>query len=129
MPYKAPEWEAQAGSWRLLSELARLPARVVPFSGLSGGAQLYSGRCILTGAIIHNANAGSVVMVLRDGLDATGDKLDQASLATAASHSPSLPAQGVVCERGVFLDIAAGPLDGSIFVVPLWHYRFTPPGE
>lgn len=118
-----------AGSWEWLRYAAQLPAKSVPFAGAAADMLLYSGRCLLTGGVVNNGNAGGQTFALRDGQDASGVLLYQVFLNTGSNAYPALPPNGVLCEIGVWAHVSGGPMSGSVFVVPLWHGPRTPPGD
>ena len=106
---------------------AQLPAIAVPFTGLAASIALYTGRCILTGAVVFNSATSSAQFNLRNGLDANGAPLWLTSIGASSRQQPVLPAQGVLADIGVYADLGAGVFAGSIFVIPLWWYKHALP--
>lgn len=129
MPYSAPEREHQAGSWRLLYELAQLPARAQPITVASPGGLVYSGRCILTGATINNSGAAGGGVLLFDGQDANGPLLLAVGFGATANVAVPVAGQGLLCESGVFASSSGFTGRASAWIIPLWHYPRTQPGE
>lgn len=108
---------------------AQLPAIAVPFTGMIASTALYTGRCILTGAVVFNSGGSSAIFNLHNGLDANGVPLWLTNVGAGARQQPVLPAQGVLVDIGVFAEVGVGTFTGSIFVIPLWWYkRMLPKG-
>lgn len=117
------------GSWEWLEFAAQLPANPQFITGQSDSGLVYGGRCILTGASMINQATTAGSFNLLDGLDATGGVVVATALAASGVGGPNLPAQGILCELGVYLQITTATLKGSIWVIPLWHDQFTSPGD
>lgn len=116
-------------SWPWLEFAAGLPAKAVPFPVKSAGFQAFGGRCIYLG--ITGANAATVAgsIILYDGQDATGAQVGNYAAAASSPVSQLGPSNGVMCEIGLWVVPTGITLTGSVLVIPLWHYSFTPPGE
>lgn len=117
------------GSLEWLAFVANLPARIEPINVPLGGGLVVPGRGILTGVnLINSATAASTVTLI-DGQDSKGLNIAQYTVAGSGNLSPNFPVKGVLVEIGVFLSYSGGLISGSVYVVPLWRYPFTAPGE
>lgn len=123
-----PSQEAQKGSWEWLEFAAQLPAQPFVFGPTAANALVYSGRCILLGGSYLNSATAAGTVQLLDGQDATGGLVVATAVAASSPATPNLPGQGILCEIGVFLLPGGTTIKGSVYVIPLAHYDFTPPG-
>lgn len=126
--YGAPPRRKFTDDWEWLAFAASLPGSPIQITNPTGNQLIYSGRCIATGVSIDNSGATTVVSLL-DGQDSTGTVIYKNGLAGSARTNVALPGQGVLCEIGVYLLNTAGIIDGSVTIIPLWHYPFTTPGD
>lgn len=117
------------GSWEWLAFAAQLPSKIVPLNNLQANTSLITGRCIVTGINCENTAGGSGIINLRDGADNTGPYFSILPLATNGTANIVFGTTGVLCELGVFAEIATATIRGAVFYIPLWHYEFTPPGD
>lgn len=120
--------EGLKGSWDWLEFAAQLPANPQAVTTQSANGLIYSGRCVLTGAFLNNTatTAGSVQLL--DGQDAKGLLVAGAQLPAATITPITAPAQGILCENGVFMVLATAIVSGSVLIIPLWHDEYTAPG-
>lgn len=124
-----PPIEGLKGSWEWLRFAAQLPSSPQFVSGQAANTLIYSGRCILTGATFLNSGTAPGQAILHDGQDVSGGVVSVTPIAASAAGNPVLPSMGVLCELGVFLEVTTATLKGSVFVIPLWHYEYTEPGD
>jgi hypothetical protein len=68
-------------------------------------------------------------MLFRDGLDNTGKFIAALAIPASSTGLLSLPSKGILLEIGLFVAFTAITGAGAAFIVPLWHYPATPPGE
>lgn len=116
-------------SFEWLAFAAGLPGRPVPYLNQSAPFQAFKGSCILQAMITNNGNAAGQTIILHDGEDATGPMIHQAFIGNGANGPQQFGPRGILCETGVFVELFGGPWKITLFVVPLWHYSNTPPGE
>lgn len=107
---------------------AQLPGQPVPIPAFTGTVTPFTGRCIYLGVNLINNSTTAGRITIYDGLDTTGSLADVAQIAASGSANPGTTAAGVLCEMGVTINVGAINCQGSVIVVPLWHYRFTAPG-
>lgn len=117
------------GSWDWLAFAGQLPAKPIPLKGSAGTFEAYSGRCIYMGIVAVNSatTAGSVIVY--DGQDATGPPVAATSISASGVANSNAQSKGVLCEIGVTVAVAGAVITGSILIVPLSHYPYTPPAE
>lgn len=118
-----------AGSWEWLEFAARLPARPVPIASGSAVLTVYSGRCIFTGLSLTNSGGSGGTALVYDGLDVSGTPAARMGIGANSTSQFAAPGQGILMEIGVTLNPATLTLQGTAYVVPLWHGPRTPPGE
>jgi hypothetical protein len=116
-------------SWEWLEFAAQLPSKPVPVAGQTASFLAFPGRAILTGGFLQNTGGGNGSVLIRDGMDATGAVMAGASLAAGSLNSVNLPVKGILIEIGVYVTVTTATLTGALYVVPLWHYGLTAPGE
>lgn len=117
-------------SYEWLGYAAGLPAKPVPFTSQSGNQVLAAGRHILMGVSFRNLSTFGGAITLNDGLDANSIPLVTVGFGGSATVLQPIAANGIMCEIGVFLNSLSGcVLTGSAWIVPLWNYPSTPPGE
>lgn len=116
------------GSWAWLQFAAQLPSNPQPLKNITAGSLVYSGRCILTGAIFNNTATAAGAVQLLDGVDATGALIAGAQLPASTLTPLSTVGQGILCEIGVFLVPTGTIAAATVLVIPLWHDEFTSPG-
>lgn len=121
--------EGLKGSWEWLAFAAGLPAKPILVPGISADTQLFTGRCIFKGFSVRNNSGGSSNFDLYDGHDANSPAISLQSTSSSQVSAVTLTGGGILVENGIFVHAIAGPINGSIFVVPLWHGERTPPGE
>lgn len=116
-------------SFDWLEFAAGLPAHHVPYKAASASFQGFKGSCILQAVWVNNGNAAGQTFILTDGEDATGPIIHQAFIGNGQNQNQPFSPRGILCETGVFVQLFGGPWNMTLFVVPLWHYTSTPPGE
>lgn len=80
--------------------------------GVTGTGVVFSGPCIYRGFWLHSSEAQTVTIY--DGTSAAGTVLAQFTSALAGeSHSENVP-DGLRCDHGLFVDVSAGSVAGSI---------------
>lgn len=67
-------------------------------------------------ALKESTGAAAAAFELYDGNDATGQSLAPVTLVANESIRDWFGAAGVLCERGVFLNVTAGSVRGTLFV-------------
>lgn len=117
------------GSWEWLALANQLPSLAVPFTNPPAGSIIYSGRCIVRGASIQNTDTAGHQFTLHNGMDASGVIVGDFGPPASSRNVYLLAAEGVLCDIGVFLVASAATMVGSVYLVPLEHYPFGPPGE
>lgn len=117
------------GSWEWLALAGELPARAIPLIGSSGTIKAFPGRCIYLGIVAVNSATAAGSIVIYDGQDATGAPIGATSIAASGVANSNAQGKGVLCEIGVAIVVTGAVITGSVLVIPLWHYDFTPPGE
>lgn len=109
-----------------------MPGMVLPastgleFAAGAAGTQLINGLVLLTGWAVEEP--GGLVegrLLLRDGLTSAGNVRVPIRLAAGESRSDDAPMQGVVFQRGIFLDVTTGSVTGCLFVVPSHLFRIV----
>jgi hypothetical protein len=119
----------QKSSWDWLRFAAALPAKPEPVNNLSAGKLIYKGRCIAIGCALNNSSTNGGILTVYDGEDANGTNAGAYGFAASNSLKQTFGLLGVLHEIGVFLSPSAGSLTGALWVIPLWQYNVTPPGE
>lgn len=117
------------GSWAFLRLAASLPAKHIQIVGLAANKLVYNGRCIAVGCALNNAATVGGVLTVYDGQDTNGENAGAYGFAASSALNPIFGVVGVHHEIGVFLSPSAGVLTGSLWVIPLSVYAFTPPGD
>lgn len=117
------------GSWEWLSFAASLPAKPIPITALSAATKGYTGRCIAVGLALDNTATVGGKLTVYDGQDTGGTTIGIYGFAASNQVKQTFGIFGVLCEIGVYLSTVGGLLAGSLWVVPLWEYNITPPGE
>lgn len=128
MPARAHR-DTLEGSWEWLEFAARLPSRPQPIKAQSASTLALSGRCIVTGLSFLNLATTAGMVDLYDGQDANGTLAWRTPAAASAITVSPIPPNGIFCEIGAFLNLTTVTITGAILIIPLWHYRWTPPGE
>lgn len=116
-------------SWGWLRFAAGLPGEPVPFTGQSASFQMFKGRCILQSLVANNGNAAGQTLVLHDGEDTSGKLIHQTFIGNGQNQVQTWPPNGILIETGVYAELFGGPWKLTAFIVPLWNYGRTPPGE
>lgn len=99
------------------------PAVAIPLSALSAGKLLFSGRALLKGWSLTNNNAGAQTLQLVDGQDSTGAVVAHLPLAAGANSTTPGPDSGILLTQGLFIVVPGGPINGSVWVVPVTGVR------
>lgn len=115
-------------SWADLAGMASLPAKAFQFLALAASELLLSGRYIVTGLSVNNSATVGGLLTVHDGQDANGVIVAEQGFAASSTNSQIVGTNGVLCESGVFLELAGGLVSGCIWAVPLWTYNITAPG-
>lgn len=96
------------------------PAQVFPIPTITAGQQVYLGPAVLYGWAFEETTTSAVARLnLYDGTANTGKLVVPISLSADQSTRDYLPGNGVEIRTGVFLDVTAGSIDGSVWIVPL----------
>lgn len=124
--------DAPAGyrpDYRLVRAAADLPADPVPLPAAGTGGLVESGRSVITGGnLVNNATAAATV-TLMDGQDAKGGVIAVLNVPASSALPFTLPNKGVILEIGLFVQVAGGNVTGTAYLIHLWRYPFTPPGD
>lgn len=128
-PYATRRGHDLKSSWDWLAFCATLPADPVPLSGALTGQLVATGRHILMGGTLVNTASTASTWNVYDGMDNTGAQIAQISVPAAGNAPLQMPASGVLCETAIFARYSGGLVTGSLWIVHLWKYPFTPPGE
>jgi hypothetical protein len=119
----------QRDSWDWLLAAARLPSKAVSFTAQAAATEIFRGRCLLTGYAVQNTVTTAGGFNIYDGADANGQLVLPVLIASSSYLNEHLPRGGVQMDQGIYLSPSAAVLTGSVFLVPLWDYPFTPPGH
>lgn len=117
------------GSYEWLSLAASLPAKPLPFTMSTLSKSLYSGACILAGVYVNNGSGANNNFALYSGQDSASPVIYQNFLSSGNNATQQFGPRGVFCENGVFCVVAGTPFAGSLYIIDLWNYNWTPPGE
>lgn len=128
-PYATRRGRDQKSSWEWLQFAASLPADPIPLNGALTGQLVETGRQILMGGSLVNSASVARTWNVYDGYDNTGVQVAQITVPAAGNAPLAMPAAGVLFETAVFARFSGGLVTGSLWVVHLWKYPFTPPGE
>lgn len=80
---------------------------------------LIRGRCLLKGwAVRETAGVTNARLALRDGTTASGRRIVPISLLANESTRDWLSEEGIAFEQGVFFELVAGTIEGSVWVIP-----------
>lgn len=83
----------------------------------TAGATFALGPVRLMGwALKENTGAASAAFELYDGNDTTGQSLTPVNLVANESIRDWFGATGVLCERGLFINVTSGTVRGTLFV-------------
>lgn len=121
--------DAPAGyrpDYGLVLQAANLPADPVPLPAAGAGGQVEGGRSVITGGNLVNNSTSAATVTLLDGQDAKGGVIAVLNVPASSALPFTLPNKGVMAEMGVFVQVAGGNVTGTIYVVHLWRYKFTP---
>lgn len=119
---------ATKGSWEWLSFAASLPAKPYQLRAVTASQLLNTGRYIFVGAVFNNTATTAATVTVHDGQDANGEIVGQVTVPASSSLPLNTANDGVLCEIGLYVEIATGTITGSVWAVPLAHYNITPPG-
>lgn len=119
----------QLGSWEWLQFCSQLPAKPYPLPNPGTNGIVYSGRCIVRGYSFANTATVGGALLLFDGLDGSGQAVTRTGYGASGSTAPNYFYPGILMDIGVFANTGLGQLTGVVYVVPLWGYPHTPPGE
>lgn len=97
----------------------RCPAIAVAPQNLNGSSLAFSGRCLLRGWVIQNANAAQQTFQLLDGQDSSGQVIASLTLGTGARSQGPAADTAILLDIGLFVVIPAGPFQGAIFITPV----------
>lgn len=85
---------------------------------MSAGLSLVSGRGLLVGwAVRETTTAAGARMAIRDGTAANGRMVVPLNMTADQSTRDFVPAPGFLFERGLFVDVTAGSVEGALFVI------------
>lgn len=107
---------------------ASLPAQPYAVTGASASQQIANGRFIVTGVSGANIATTAVLLSLHDGQDSSGVRMGSLTIAASSGNDVVFGTTGVLAEIGIFLNMLSGTFVGTVWAIPLWHYRDTPPG-
>lgn len=126
-----PELHGQdrKGSLDWLAFAASLPSKPIQFKAITASQLIVKGRYLLNGISLNNTATVAGVATLHDGEDTTGQITLVQPFAASNGAFQVAPAGGVLCEMGVYLELSAGTISGCVWVVPLWRYNVTRPGD
>lgn len=121
--------ESLEGSWEWLNFAADLPSR--PFKASQAGASslIGSGRYVFRGITGTNASTAAGTLQVLDGQDASGVLVQYIAVAASSALSSPYLGTGVLLENGCYIVNSGITTTATVWLVPLWHYPFTPPGE
>lgn len=103
-----------------------LPASMpLHFDATTVDLSLASGAFLLVGwALAETTNAAAAKCYISDGTVAlSANKQIPLTLAINESTRDFVTNLGIILERGVFLDMVSGSIEGTIYVVPTEHFR------
>jgi hypothetical protein len=94
-------------------------ARAFPFPISTGGIQVIGGMALLRGWSFREDNGGAPAAVdIYDGTGDNGTLVATITLTAGQSTRDPVPDSGIACPSGIFLNIIAGHIRGSIWYSP-----------
>lgn len=94
-------------------------AEVIGFSAITTGQLVIGGRVLLKGwAFRETTNAATARITLGDGVTTGQMPILPLTLGFNESARDWLGEAGLLCERGLFLDVNAGTVDASLWIIP-----------
>jgi hypothetical protein len=88
------------------------------YRNISGGGPIIFGKGLWSGYAIYNTGATPALVRFRDGIDISGASFIPVALPVAGSASVFLQTDASVpFANGLFVEIAAGTIEGTAFVV------------
>ena len=97
-------------------DLQDRPTRAVPLVGISADKLITNQPCILVGWSVRDAGAAASLFDLYDGQDETGSIVAGGAYASGGESRSDLGGEGVWCERGLWLDVESGTLQGAVWI-------------
>ena len=95
-----------------------MPVPATPFDIPAASAQLAAGRMLVMGVIIGESSGVATAKVrIRDGVTVAGTRVLPFTLAANESVRDWFGDYGIVYEQGLFVEVVAGAVEGSIAVV------------
>lgn len=100
----------------LFDALSKRPVVGIPFNIAHTTSKLVDGACLLCGVFGHETGAAVGGVDVYDGRDTTGELIASQNVASGGSVNigPHIP--GVLCKRGVTLDVQTSTIKGGIWV-------------
>lgn len=124
MPGRERDWQLGSRGW--LAENAGMPARPVLFPAQTGTFTVFNGRCIYFRTVGTNSATTAGTLLVYDGTNATGPLIDGQAVAASAPFVTTPLSYGILCDSGVTLVFTTSTVEGSVLLVPMWDYPFTP---
>lgn len=94
----------------------------VNFGPTAAGLQLVGGGFLLLGWAAEETTLAAVArLILRDGASAAGQYLVPITLGSGESRADDAPGGAVLFESGLFVDVTAGTVAGTLWVAPTYE--------
>lgn len=94
-------------------------ARAFPLGFLSSSKQVIGGMALLRGWSFREDNGGAPAAVdIYDGTSTTGTLIATITLTAGESTRDPVPDSGIACPAGIFVNVTAGTIRGSIWYSP-----------
>lgn len=104
-----------ADDQKVWDELRLRPAKGIPINSITTGTKLIEGLCILLGWQVVCGGTATTVDVY-DGRDTTGPLIASLSLPANGNLNAAIGGEGMLLERGLYLNVTAGTLKGAAVV-------------
>ncbi len=117
------------GSWDWLEYAAGLPSKPISVPVGSAAGLVMGGRAVLTGGWFGNSGTVAGHISVYDGADGNGLEVARVALPASGVAVMSLPSRGLLLDIGCWVSVSTGTLGGTLYLIPLWHYPMTAPGE
>lgn len=98
------------------------PAQVLSIAATSADAQLLTGLYVLRGWSFGESTGSAVATLdLHDGIDATTPLVASVAVAQSGATTFQIAGNGILLRTGLFLDMTAGSVKGSIWYNAITH--------
>lgn len=119
--------------WRTARDVERLyvpPTRAIDVAGPAVSGSIITGRGLWKGLQLREtAGAAAAVRLWDNGSAASGSKLWATNVLANNNATALVPDRGVIFERGIFLEVVSGTVEGVVLVVELDPERYDTIGQ